>query len=61
MYIDDERDILHIDLDYFDYMALPEAAWYKLLIWYGLADGSRPIARRVMSCKGSEFTKVQCF
>ena len=28
-----------------DYSLLPEAAWSKLISWYGLSQGSRPIAR----------------
>ena len=31
-----------------DYSLVPEGGWNKLLIWYGLAEGSRPIARKVI-------------
>ena len=31
-----------------DYSLVPEGGWNKLLIWYGLAKGSRPIARKVI-------------
>ena len=31
-----------------DYSLVPEGGWNKLLIWYGLAEGSRPIARNVI-------------
>ena len=31
-----------------DYSLLPEVAWTKLSSWYGLADGSRPIGRKVI-------------
>ena len=39
------KDHLMEDLDY---SLVPEGGWNKLLIWYGLAEGSRPIARKVI-------------
>ena len=30
------------------YVLLPEAVWCKFILWYGLADGSRPIGRKVI-------------
>ena len=30
-----------------DYSLMPEAAWSKLHLWYGLSEGSSPIARSV--------------
>ena len=31
-----------------DYYLLPEAAWSKLTLWYGLSQNSRPLARKVI-------------
>ena len=31
-----------------DYILLPQAAWHKLVVWYGLSKGSRPIPRQVI-------------
>ena len=31
-----------------DYSLVPETAWHHLVSWYGVSDGSRPIARRVL-------------
>lgn len=31
-----------------DYSVIPEADWEKLVEWYGMAPGSRPIARKVV-------------
>ena len=31
-----------------DFSLVPEEAWEKLVEWYGLASGSRPIARKVV-------------
>ena len=31
-----------------DYSLVPEAAWQKLIQWYGMTPGSRPIARKVI-------------
>ena len=31
-----------------DYFLLPEAAWTKLFLWYGLSQNSRPLARNVV-------------
>ncbi len=28
-----------------DYSLMPESAWHKLFAWYGLSEGSQPIAR----------------
>ena len=39
------RDHLMEELDYF---LLPEAAWNKLTLWYGLSQGSSVIARKVV-------------
>ena len=39
------KDHLIEDLNY---SLVPEGGWNKLLIWYGLAEGSRPIARKVI-------------
>jgi len=36
------RDHLMEELDY---SLVPEAAWNKLVVWYGLSQGSRPLAR----------------
>jgi ubiquitin carboxyl-terminal hydrolase 4/11/15 len=41
-----------------DFVAIPQEAWLKLLDWYGLAKGSRPIARPVFSCGGKAMLKV---
>ena len=35
-------------IDEVDYMLVPEPVWNKLQAWYGLADGSQPICRRVV-------------
>ena len=31
-----------------DYSLIPETAWNKLTTWYGIAEGSRPIARKAI-------------
>ena len=31
-----------------DYILLPQAAWDKLVAWYGLSEGSSPIPRQVV-------------
>ena len=31
-----------------DYSLIPETAWDKLTTWYGIAEGSRAIARKVI-------------
>jgi hypothetical protein len=42
---DDLKDLLMEDLDY---SLIPETAWDKLTTWYGIAEGSRAIARKVI-------------
>ncbi len=43
---DSQSDILKDHLmEELDYSLMPEAAWSKLHVWYGLSEGSRPIVR----------------
>ena len=42
-------------LDELEYKLVPEPVWNKLQAWYGLADGSQPICRRVIEF--GRFTK----
>ena len=45
---DRARDVLKDHLmEELDYYLLPKPAWEKLLSWYGLSEGSRPIERSV--------------
>jgi hypothetical protein len=43
-----------------DYSLVPEKAWHHLVSWYGLSDGSRPIARRVVEY-GLKHCKVEVY
>ena len=35
-----------------DYSLVPEEGWVKFVEWYGMAPGSRPIARKVVEYGG---------
>ncbi len=35
-------------MDELDYFLLPESAWNKLIVWYGLSSGSKVIKRHVI-------------
>ena len=35
-------------MEVLDYSLVPEAAWEKLVQWYGMTANSRPIARKVV-------------
>ena len=47
--LDTAEDGLKEDLmEELDYSLVPEEGWVKLVEWYGMAPGSRPIARKVV-------------
>ncbi|KAL6490639.1 hypothetical protein MHYP_G00009840 [Metynnis hypsauchen] len=46
----DSNSIKNHLIDELDYILLPTEGWYKLISWYGLAEGQKPIARKVIVC-----------
>ncbi|XP_036417320.1 zinc finger protein RFP-like [Colossoma macropomum] len=44
----DSHSIKNYLIDELDYILLPTEGWYKLIRWYGLAEGQKPIARKVV-------------
>ena len=49
IHVDAAKDILkeHLIVE-LDYSLVPEEVWVKLVEWYDMAPGSRPIARKVV-------------
>ncbi|XP_003740048.1 ubiquitin carboxyl-terminal hydrolase 15 [Galendromus occidentalis] len=45
---DNPEDLREHLIDELDYVLMPEEAWTKLVEWYGLAAGQKPIARTVV-------------
>ena len=41
-------DLLDCLMEELDYYLLPETAWNKVIMWYGLSQNSRPLARKVV-------------
>ena len=50
VYIPDtaEYRLKELLMEELDYSLVPEEGWVKLVEWYGMARGSRPIARKVV-------------
>ncbi|KAL7876000.1 hypothetical protein AOLI_G00109630 [Acnodon oligacanthus] len=45
----DSHSIKHHLIGELDYILLPTEGWCKLISWYGLAEGQKPIARKVIA------------